>query len=157
MGRISFDMTLNTAVLRFNDYFAEYFNAAHKNKVFLKKNYDCLQECFGRIHVYFLNRNLLGFNWFIISLYLRADGWIWTHCFSYCLETTARSKGDRGEMTGRRKKPSPQDYQQLVSTRDISAGLDAFISYQQVWALFTNLSLFKPVDLKLTRLQLTFM
>lgn len=37
MGRISFDMTLNTAVLRFNDYFAEYFNAAHKNKVFLKK------------------------------------------------------------------------------------------------------------------------
>lgn len=34
-------------------------------------------------------------------------------------------------MTGRRKKPSPQDYQQLVSTRDISAGLDAFISYQQ--------------------------
>lgn len=34
-------------------------------------------------------------------------------------------------MTGRRKKPSPQDYQQLVSTRDISSGVDAFISYQQ--------------------------
>nr|XP_011424863.2 ninjurin-1 isoform X2 [Crassostrea gigas] len=34
-------------------------------------------------------------------------------------------------MTGRRRKPSPPHDQQLVSTRDISAGVDAFISYQQ--------------------------
>lgn len=34
-------------------------------------------------------------------------------------------------MTVRRRKPSPLDDQQLVSTRDISAGIDAFNSYQQ--------------------------
>lgn len=34
-------------------------------------------------------------------------------------------------MTGRRRKPSPPHDQQLISTRDISAGVDAFISYQQ--------------------------
>ncbi|XP_011424863.3 ninjurin-1 isoform X2 [Magallana gigas] len=34
-------------------------------------------------------------------------------------------------MTGRRRKPSPPYDQQMVSTRDISAGVDAFFSYQQ--------------------------
>lgn len=57
----SFDLTLNTAVLRFNEHIALYFNAAHK--VFLKKFMTTHRNIyFGRMHVHFLNRNFLGVN-----------------------------------------------------------------------------------------------
>lgn len=75
----SFDMTLNLLFKVQWLFCPKYFNVALLVKCFLKM-YDCSQQCFGRIHVYFLtgtSSRLIDSSFDYTS---EQTVWIWTHC-----------------------------------------------------------------------------